>query len=91
MIDIMRGKTKYTGKRWQQAKDVQRDFDEIADFLQNAEPVVHGHWASVNADESGYAAIYRCSVCQREISLGYFDTDCDHEYCLHCGARMDEQ
>lgn len=57
----------------------------------DADTVTHGHWESINADESGYAAIYRCSVCKREISLGYFDTDCDHEYCLHCGAKMDEQ
>lgn len=40
MIEILRGKTRYTGKRWQQAKDVQKDFDEIADYLQNAVTVI---------------------------------------------------
>lgn len=57
----------------------------------DAVPVAHGHWESINADDSGYAAIYRCSVCKRGISIGYYDAYCDYEYCPRCGAKMNEE
>lgn len=92
MIDILRGKTQYTGTRWQQAKDVQKDFDEIADYLQNAAPVRHGHW---ELDDKYY--VWKCSKCGKNPSTtkdlngtGYIPTRRElWDYCPHCGAKMD--
>lgn len=57
----------------------------------DAVPVVHGHWISVDEDIRGFAEEFECSVCKRDINLGYYDTDCDYEYCPRCGAPMDEE
>lgn len=87
MIDILRGKTQYTGRRWKQAQDVQRDLNEIADYLEAAVPVVHGHWEfGCGGSYNGILQVdlWDCSRCGE--SCGY-----KSKYCPSCGARMDEK
>lgn len=55
----------------------------------NTVPIAHGHWVSINPDEDGYASEYGCSVCKSDISVAYYGTDCDYDYCPNCGAKMD--
>lgn len=55
----------------------------------DAAPVVHGYWISIGEDKMGYTEEYKCSVCKSHITLGYYSTYCDYEFCPHCGARMD--
>ena len=69
------------------ARQPQDDID--AQPTVDAAPVVHGHWTSIDEDERGYAEEYECSVCKRDTLLGYYDTDCDYQYCPYCGAKMD--
>ena len=68
-------------------------YDTAHDLIENDDsmPVVHGHWRSIDADERDYAIEFECSVCQRDIELSYYDTDCDYDFCPHCGARMDDR
>ena len=49
-------------------------------------PVRHGKWI-----ETGYYScfknpIYLCSACHKEVEDRYIK---NHEFCLHCGAKMD--
>lgn len=48
----------------------------------NAEPVRHGHW--VRNDNGTYS----CSECQSWIPNEQYHYA---RYCLHCGAKMDEE
>ena len=50
-------------------------------------PVVHGRWINEGVYVTtayGSLDVYRCSVCDREITIDDFDS-----YCPNCGARMD--
>lgn len=47
----------------------------------NYAPVVHAHWV-----QSEDKFCYYCSHCKNDILLGG-----KNNYCMYCGARMDEQ
>lgn len=54
----------------------------------DAEPVIHAHWIE-NRDQSELQLI--CNQC----SYDYIEADPDckerHNFCPHCGAKMDEE
>lgn len=54
---------------------------------EDVKPVVYGHWIEINPkkDVEGWIEYdYKCSACD-EISWE------GHNYCPHCGAKMDEE
>lgn len=52
--------------------------------------VVHGHW-NIIADDYD-CEMMQCSVCKSEFYDGDNDTvDCLHNYCPHCGAKMNRK
>ena len=56
-------------------------------FSADVVPVVHGRWINEGVYVTtayGSLDVYRCSVCDREITIDDFDS-----YCPNCGARMD--
>ena len=72
---------KYTGLTFETAKQIITD--HINSFpTVDAEPVRHGHWIK---NDNG---TYSCSECQSWIpnEQHYYA-----RYCLHCGAKMDEE
>ena len=72
---------RYTGLTFETAKQIITD--HINSFpTVDAEPVRHGHWIRNNN------GTYSCSECQSWIpnEQHYYA-----RYCLHCGARMDEE
>lgn len=46
-------------------------------------PVVHGRWI---ADGDGYHWTYNCSICAWKDGYPFNER---HNFCPHCGARMD--
>ena len=63
------------------------DANDIARFpTADVVEVKHGKW--VDTDCSGYLhnPIYECSVCHKQVEDYYIHK---HNFCLHCGARMD--
>lgn len=61
------------------------------DRMPTTDQVKHGHWIPVHANSMGYAEAYMCSCCEKRVYLAFYDTECDYEYCPHCGAKMDEE
>ena len=64
----------------------------IEDWLEfnyvDAVEVVHGRWEIITDDYD--CEMMCCSVCREEFYDGDNDTvDCLHNYCPHCGAKMD--
>lgn len=49
----------------------------------DAEPVVHGRWIS---DGDGYHWTYNCSICAWKDGYPFNER---HNFCPHCGAKMD--
>lgn len=41
----------------------------------------------VNPDSSGYADLYKCERCGREIYAGYYLPWLDYNFCPWCGAE----
>lgn len=73
---------------WNDALDSVEEFASIAD----TEPVRHGHW--IRSSDGAWA---ECSKCHAsiDISMGWslYNADGDeveHDWCPHCGAKMDE-
>ena len=54
--------------------------------VEDVAEVKHGKW--VDTDCSGYLhnPIYECSVCHKQVEDYYIHK---HNFCLHCGAKMD--
>ena len=50
----------------------------------DAVEVVHGQWVSDKA-----AILFRCSVCETQISTDWDYDDLIWNYCPNCGAKMD--
>lgn len=46
----------------------------------------HGKWLKTEYFDAHKVPIYQCSVCFREVADNYIKC---HNYCLHCGAKMD--
>lgn len=68
------------------------DYQETADVA----PVIHAHWVRWK-EPKVTNPVYRCSNCDFDItvdkhpnvSIGFWISD--FRYCLHCGAKMDEE
>lgn len=57
--------------------------DEIVEYA----PVRHGRWVNEGVYVTtayGSLDVYKCSICNEEITIDGFDS-----YCPHCGAKMD--
>lgn len=54
----------------------------------DVQEVKHAHW--IFTDHYGYyhTPIYECSNCQKMVEDNFIHI---HKYCLHCGAKMDEE
>ena len=50
------------------------------------EPVRHGRWLETDYFDAHKTPIYQCSVCWKEVADNYITL---HNFCLHCGAKMD--
>ena len=66
---------------------------DIIEDIKNAptadvQEVKHAHW--IFTDHYGYyhTPIYECSNCQKMVEDNFIHI---HKYCLHCGAKMDEE
>lgn len=69
------------------------EFKDISEIpIVDAVPVVHGRWIArdnwipVSMTAATNCPKCICSVCGRENESNF-----GHEYCPHCGAKMDEQ
>lgn len=82
LIDADRLKKHYAwwagNEREMTMDEAKSDFDTIIDLQPTAEPK-HGRWIWVN----GWV---ECSVCGCEPPN---ESNCESDYCPHCGARMD--
>ncbi len=77
-------------------KDIPKNYGTLLDISRkirslptiDAEPVIHGHWVE-NRDRAELQLI--CSQC----GYDYIEADPDcierHNFCPHCGAKMDEE
>lgn len=42
----------------------------------------------IKPDTRGYTDKFECSECKYVFYFGYFDTDCDYNYCPYCGEPV---
>lgn len=57
--------------------------------LEDYQPV-HAHWIP-KGDFGGYAKVFVCSNCGKEIETENWTNAPEDEFCWHCGAIMDEK
>lgn len=72
---------------------------EVAQFLNErnilfssntgAADTTHGQWKPHKPDKRGYAPGFTCSCCARTVYMDYFQTECEYDFCPHCGVKMD--
>lgn len=79
-------KPQYTEAEIQNMQEMEQAEIEKAYELGKAEQPKMGHWKRVSADKYVQHATYyfRCSECDNDI-IG------EHNYCPHCGAKMEEE
>ena len=51
-------------------------------------PVIHAHWINTDFYDGHHTPIFECSYCHKEVADNFIKI---HNYCLHCGAKMDEE
>lgn len=56
----------------------------------DVEPVRHGHWIYEQYFGDYSLHVFKCSVCNRKISVNKKEEISDFPYC-NCGAKMDER
>jgi len=79
----------YTDGRIQAKDGCASVLDDIAAIKADVQPIKHGRWIAENRDKRGYADCYTCSNCNNYTYMYTLMKNCEHEYCPHCGARMD--
>ena len=81
---------KEVGKLWRDMDDVDfgelvRDFWKVLNHFPtvDAEPVRHGRWNKIKYPDENFT-FWECSACGYQSEAKAF-----HNYCPHCGAKMD--
>lgn len=82
---------------WGDRKDWCLHGNEIEELIQSqptVDAVVHGHWEESNPQNSDTCRLIKCSKCGFSYIVGfnvpYEDWIEDRNYCVRCGAKMDE-
>lgn len=52
----------------------------------DVDEVRHGRWICGDYYDNHYNPIFECSSCNKEVADRFIK---NHNYCLHCGAKMD--
>ena len=63
--------------------------ETVIDTVEDIQPVVHAKWFLDGNSSSEEEKCYRCSNCKAVLEEDYKWHN--HNYCYHCGAKMDEK